>query len=83
MSLEERVAQWREPYIQQGINLGMEHERQLLRRLAAARFDSATAERLAAAIGTEADPQRLEEVGEAIVRCATGSELLRKVGSCR
>ncbi len=66
MSLEERVAQWREPYIQQGINLGMEHERQLLRRLAAARFDSATAERLAAAIGTEADPQRLEEVGEAI-----------------
>ena len=91
VSLEERVAQWREPYIQQGIslgreqgiNLGMEHERQLLRRLAAARFDSATAERLAAAIGTEADPQRLEEVGEAIVRCATGGELLRKVGSRR
>ena len=87
MSLEERVAQWREPYIEQGreqgISLGMEHERQLLRRLAAARFDSATAERLAAAIGGEADPQRLEEVGEAIVRCATGSELLRKVASRR
>ena len=95
MSLEERVAQWRKPYIEQGrqegislgmeqgINLGIEHERQLLRRLTAARFDSATADRLAMAIGTESDPQRLEEVGEAIVRCATGGELLRKIGSRR
>ena len=109
MSLEERVAEWPKPYLQQGrkegmeqgislgrkegislgreqgISLGreqgMEHERQLLRRLAAARFDSATADRLAAAIGAEADPQRLMEVGEAIVRCATGLELLREVGS--
>ena len=48
MSLEERVAEWRKPYIEQGIKegieqgiergislgreQGMEHERQLLRR---------------------------------------------------
>ena len=115
VSLEDRVREWRKPYIQQGreegikmgreqgislgreqgislgreqgINLGreqaMEHERQLLRHLAAARFDSATADRLAAAIGGEADPHRLMEVGEAIVRCKTGSELLRKVDSRR
>ena len=87
MSLVDRVAEWRKPYIEQGIEQGiqrgMEHERQLLRRLAAARFDSATAERLAMAIGTESDPQRLEEVGEAIVRCATGGELLRKIGRRR
>ena len=87
MSLVDRVAEWRKPYIEQGIEQGiqrgMEHERQLLRRLAAARFDSATADRLAMAIGTESDPQRLEEVGEAIVRCATGGELLRKIGSRR
>ena len=50
----------------------MKHERQLLYRIAAARFDSATADCLAAAIGTEADPQRLMAVGEAIGRCATG-----------
>ena len=97
MSLVERVAEWRKPYIEQGIEQGIslgreqgislgreegiEHERQLLRRLAATRFDSATADRLAVAIGAEADPQRLEEVGEAIVRCATGGELLRKIGS--
>ena len=91
VSLEDRVREWRKPYIQQGreegISLGreqaMEHERQLLRRQAAMRFDSATADRLAAAIGGEADPQRLMAVGEAIVRCKTGSELLRKVGSRR
>ena len=95
MSLVDRVAEWRKPYIEQGISLGreqgislgreegIEHERQLLRRLAATRFDSATADSLAVAIGAEADPQRLEEVGEAIVRCATGGELLRKIGSRR
>ena len=92
VSLEERVAQWPKPYIEQGreegreegISLGREegmaHERQLLRRLTAARFDVATADRLAAALGAEADPERLAEVGEAIVRCATGGELLREVG---
>ena len=91
MSLVERVAEWRKPYIEQGIkegiergiSLGMEHERQLLRRIAATRFDSATADRLATAIGAEADPQRLMEVGEAIARCATGVELLREIGSRR
>ena len=97
VSLEERVGEWPKPYIQQGISLGreqgrreginlgreqgMEHERQLLRRLAAARFGSTTADRLAAAMDAESDPQRLMEVGEAIVRCATGSELLREIGA--
>ena len=91
MSLEDRVAEWPKPYIRQGreegISLGreegMEHERLLLRRLAAARFDSATADRLAAAIGAEANPQRLMEVGEAIERCTTGSELLQEIGGGR
>ena len=111
VSLEDRVREWRKPYIQQGreegislgreegislgreegislglergLEQGLEHERQLLRRLAATRFDSATADRLAAAIGGEADPERLMAVGEAIVRCATGGELLREVGSHR
>ena len=87
MSLVDRVAEWPKPYIEQGISLGrqqgMAHERQLLRRIAATRFDAATADRLAAAIGTESDPERLMAVGEAIGRCATGSELLREVGSRR
>ena len=87
MSLVDRIAEWPKQYIEQGreegISLGMEHERQLLRRQAATRFDSATAERLAAAIATETDPQRLMAVGVAIARCATGTELLREIGSRR
>ena len=79
---------------EEGISLGreeglsvareaMEHERQLLRRMAATRFGSATADRLAAAIRGEADPQRLMAVGVAIARCATGGALLREIGSRR
>ena len=92
VSLEERVAEWPKPYIQQGreegrregISLGrregIEQQRQMLRRLASARFGAATGDRLVAVIGTEADPQRLMDVAEAIVRCTTGSELLREIG---
>ena len=95
MSLVDRVAEWPKQYIEQGreqgislgreegISLGIERERQLLRRIAATRFDSATADRLAAAIAAEADPERLMAVGEAIGRCATGGELLREIGSRR
>ena len=53
---------------------------QLLQRMASARFGAATADRLARALATEADPERLAVVGEAIVRCATGDELLRAAG---
>ena len=88
MTLEERVAEWPKPYIRQGreegISLGREegiaHERQLLRRQAAARFGAATADRLAWALAEEMDPERLAVVGEAIVRCSTGDELLRETG---
>ena len=107
VSLEDRVAEWRKPYIEQGIclgreegislgraegislgraegiSLGIEHERRLLRRMAATRFGWGTGDRLAAAIGGEADLERLMAVGEAIARCATGSELLREIGSRR
>ena len=91
MTLADRVAEWPKPYIQQGreegreegISLGREegitHERRLLRRQAAARFGTATAERLAGALA-QADPEQLAEIGVAIVRCATADELLRAAG---
>ena len=83
MSLVDRVAEWPKPYIEQGIRLGLEeamaHERQLLRRQAATLFDSPTADRLAAALAAESNPDRLMAVGEAIARCATGVELLREI----
>lgn len=84
MTLADRVAEWPKPYIQQGREEGREegitHERRLLLRQASARFGTATADRLAAALATQADPDRLAEIGVAIVRCATADELLRAAG---
>ena len=65
---------------EEGLRAGLAHERQLLQRQAAARFGAATADHLAQALAVEADPERLTVVGEAIVRCATGDELLREIG---
>ena len=45
------------------------------------RRDPATAERLASALAAEADPERLAAVGEEVVRCQTGDELLRRAGA--
>ena len=77
---EEGISLGREEGIRLGREEGITHERRLLRRLAAERFGTATAERLAAALATQADPERLAEVGLAIVRCATADELLRAAG---
>ena len=50
-----------------------------MRRLAARRFDAETAKRLAELLaGVDDDPDRLAEVGEWIVVCATGAELLNR-----
>ena len=82
MTLEERVISWREPWIrqgvEQGIRQGLDRERGLLRRLAEVRFGADTAERLFGLLAREDDPQRLAAVGEAIVRCETGDDLLRR-----
>ena len=64
----------------EGIRQGVEHERELLRRLAAVRFGADTAERLSGLLDGIADPDRLAEAGEWIVRCDSGSELLNRVG---
>ena len=64
----------------EGIRQGLGHERELLRRLAAVRFSADTAERLSGLLDGIADPDRLAETGEWIVRCDSGSELLNRVG---
>ena len=81
MTLEERVAQWPKPYIRQGLEEGIAHQRRLLRRQAVERFGTATGDRLANVLAAASDPGRLADVGMAIVRCATGDELLREVGA--
>ena len=87
MTLEERVSewpkQWRQEGLEQGIaqgrEEGLEQQRALLRRLAAARFGDPTAERLAPALARIADPNRIAEIGDWLVRCDTGSEFLARI----
>ena len=89
MTLEERVSQWPAQWVQeglergleQGLERGLEHERALLRRMAASRFGAAVAMRLSGTLARIADPERLAEVGEWLVRCDTGEEFLARVGS--
>ena len=94
MTLQERVARWSEPWIeqgkQQGIELGKEqgielgkreHGREQVRRLAEERFGTPTAERLSALLRREDDLQRLDALAVAVVRCETGDELLRQASN--
>ena len=69
--------------IEQGIEQGRAEERALLRRMAASRFGADTAERLSGMLAGIADPERLAEVGEWLVRCETGEEFLARTESAR
>ena len=62
-----------------GLEEGWAAERSLLRRQAAHRFNAATAEALFGMLAEVRDADRFAEVGEFIVDCATGLELLDRV----
>ncbi|MDD9981255.1 MAG: hypothetical protein OXU81_07830 [Gammaproteobacteria bacterium] len=83
MTLEERVAQWPKQWFQEGREEGLEqvlqHERALLRRMATSRLGARTAERLSETLARIADPDRLADVGDCLVRCDTGDEFLARV----
>ena len=89
LSLEERVAEWPKQWLREGMEKGLERgleqglqrERALLRRLVRLRFGASAAEQAAQRLERIADANRLEEVGELIVRCETGSELLARMGT--
>ena len=59
---------------------GVERERALLLRQARRRFGADVAEALSKLIEGVEDPDRLAEVGDLVVDCATGSELLARTG---
>ena len=60
----------------QGVAQGVDQQRSLLCRLAATRLDADTAARLAELLAPVADPERLAEVGDWLVRCDTAAEFL-------
>ena len=89
--MEARLQEWHDNAIAQGVQQGMRqgvqqgvrqgvHQGQadLLRRQAERRFGAATAQRLSALLDG-ADAGRLIEVGDWIVECGSGEELLERV----
>ena len=86
MTLVERVAEWpkqwlregREQGVAEGREQGVDQQRALLCRQAAARFDADTAARLADLLAPIADPERLAEVGDWLVRCDSAATFLAR-----
>ena len=75
---EQGVAEGREQGRAQGVAQGVDQQRALLCRLAAARFDAGTAARLADLLAPVAEPERLAEVGDWLVRSDTAAEFLAR-----
>ena len=74
--MEARLQEWHDSAIEQGMHQGQAN---LLRRQAERRFDAETAQQLSGLLdGVDAD--RLIDVGDWIVDCASGAELLDRVG---
>ena len=84
-----RLRAWQDEYraegraqgIEQGIEQGIAAERDLLRRQAARKFGAGTAERLAGLLAQMGDTRRLAEVGDWIIDCATGDDLIARFGN--
>ena len=79
--IEQGLERGIEQGLERGIALGLKQQRALLRRQAGSRFDSSAAERLAPVLERIADPERLAEVGDLVVRCETADELLARAGA--
>ena len=89
--LAETVTQWRQEALDEGRRRGvsegrrqgmsegvLEGERVLLRRQATGKFGAAAGDALAALLANEDDIERLAEVGDLVVGCASAEELLRR-----
>ena len=77
--MEARLQEWRDSAIEQGMRQGVQRQKDLLRRQAERRFDAETARRLSGMLD-DFDADRLIDVGDWIVDCASGDELLDRVG---
>ena len=65
--------------LRRGLEQGLERERQLLVRQARRKFGTDVAESLAGLLAGIDDPDRLQDVGEWIIDCDIGSELLAQL----
>ena len=86
--LNESVDDWTVPWREEGRAEGrvegrtegrVEGQIEVIYRMAARKFDAATAERLTGRLAEIADPERVGEVGEWIIECGDAGELLARV----
>ena len=85
--LEEAITEWRQAALAEGHAEGRsegraeglrEGERALLRRQAARRFGVSAGDALAELMAGEQDAERLAELGDLVLDCESGEELLRQ-----
>ena len=77
---EQRLAEWAAPRMERSRVEGRAEGRtEVMRRLAARKFGPETADRLAGRLAKISDPERLGEVGEWLLECDSGEELLDRV----
>ena len=80
MALAKRVqeweAEWHRQGFEEGLKQGLAAERELLCRQAARKFGTAIGNTLVRHLADISDPDRLAGIGERIVDCAAGTELL-------
>ena len=74
--LELGIERGLEQGLERGLERGFEHERSLLARLASRRFGDAVGRRLGVWLAGVSDPAVFDRVGDLVVDCATGEELL-------
>ena len=77
---EARAREWEARWFERG---QAEGRRALMCRQAARKFDTETAERLSGVLDGLAEAERLAEVGEWIIECETGAELLDRTERTR
>ena len=76
--LAERVQEWYREAREQGVEQGRAEERALLCRQAARKFDAGTGARLSGLLDRFTAPGQLGEVGDWIIECDTGADLLAR-----
>ena len=78
--MNEAVNDWTAPWREEGRAEGRaEGQTEVMRRMAARKFDAGTAQRLAERLAEIADPERVAEVGEWLIECEHGDELIQRV----
>ena len=77
--VEEAKAKLKAESLEQGIELGLTRARELLQRQAKRRFGAEAADRLVAHLEETREHDRLMAIGDWLVDCASGTELLDRV----